>query len=91
MKKLMLLALLISALSCHNPEDNATGDADSSSYNKTGNESNLNTAGGGNDLGNQSHTDDYDTSMSPSTSKQNADTRTDGTNRAYKRDSSNNK
>lgn len=86
MKKLIALFVLFSAFSCQNPEDNATGNADSSSYNKTGNEANFNTAGG-NDIGNQSNVNNNDTSMSPATSKQNADTRTDGTNRAYKRDS----
>ena len=47
MKKLMLLALLVYATSCSNPEDRATGDPDSTSFNQTGNEKNFNTGAGG--------------------------------------------
>jgi hypothetical protein len=82
MKKLMLLALLIYATSCSNPEDKATGDADSTSFNQSGNDKNLNTAT--DDLGNQSQATNNDTSASPATSKENANSATEGTNRAYK-------
>ncbi len=85
MKRFMLLALLISAISCSNPEDQATGNPDSTSYNTSGNEKNLNTAG--DDMGNQSNINNNDTSASPSTSKGNSDSKTDGTNRGYSRDS----
>lgn len=76
----MFLALLIYCTSCSNPEDKATGNPDSSSFNQSGNDKNLNTT---DDLGNQSHADDNDTSSSPSTSKRNANSKTDGTNRSY--------
>ena len=77
----MLLALLMYAVSCTNPEDHATGNADSSSFNTDGNEKNMNTAS--DEIGNQSNTNNNDTSASPSTSKENANSKTDGTNRAY--------
>lgn len=91
MKKLMLAALLIYGTSCTNPEDHATGDPDSTSFNQSGNNKNLNTAN--DDRGNQSHINNNDTSASPSTSIQNSDSKTDGTNRSYRtgRDSVHNK
>ena len=81
MKKLMVLACLMYFASCSNPEDKATGNADSSSFNQSGNDKNLNTAT--DDIGNQSHANNNDTSASPSTSKQNTVTPTQGTNRSY--------
>lgn len=87
MKKILLLTLLFYTVSCSNPEDRATGDPDSTSFNQSGNDKNFNTAGGGNDLGNQSNINEGDTSASPSTSKENANSKTQGTNRAYTRDS----
>ena len=82
MKKLMLLALLVYATSCSNPEDKATGDPDSTSFNQSGNDKNLNTAG--DDPGNQSNANNNDTSSSPGTMKENANSDTKGTNRSYK-------
>ena len=82
MKKLLLIALLVYGSSCSNPEDQATGNPDSTSFNQSGNDKNLNTSN--DDPGNQSHANNNDTSISPSISKENADSRTDGTNRSYK-------
>jgi hypothetical protein len=82
MKKFMLLAMLMYAASCTNPEDQATGDADSTSFNQSGNDKNLNTSNG-DEIGNQSHAVETDSSLSPETSKQNANSKTDGTNRSY--------
>jgi hypothetical protein len=81
MKKLLLLALLIYGSSCSNPEDKATGNPDSIPYNKTGNETNLNTPAP--ELGNQSEISKNDTSSMPSTSAGNANSTTQGTNRSY--------
>ncbi|GEO09612.1 hypothetical protein [Segetibacter aerophilus] len=91
MKKLIVLALLTYVTACTNPEDRATGDADSTSFNQSGNEKNLNTAS--DDPENQSHANNNDTSAMPSTSKQNVNSPTEGTNRSYKAggDSSNKK
>jgi hypothetical protein len=85
MKKLILLALVIYGISCSNPEDHATGNPDSSSFN-TDEQKNLNTA---TDVGNPS-TERPDTSASPATSKENTNSSTKGTNRSYgtKQDSS---
>jgi hypothetical protein len=80
MKKLMVLALLMYATSCVNPEDKATGNADSTAFNQTGNENNLNTASDKPD----NHASDNDTSSSPATMKENSNSATDGTNRGYK-------
>ena len=80
MKKFLVLALLIYAASCSNPEDKATGNPDSTSFNQSGNEKNLNTT---DDAGNQSHANNNDTSAAPSTSKQNVNSSTQGTNRTY--------
>lgn len=77
----MLLALLIYGTSCSNPEDKATGNPDSTSFNQSGNDKNLNTSSDKPD--NQSHANDSDTSSSPATSKRNADSGTSGTNRSY--------
>lgn len=77
----MLLALLVYCTSCSNPEDKATGNADSTSFNQSGNDNNLNTAT--DKPGNQSHFENNDTSSSPATSKANANSKTDGTNRSY--------
>lgn len=91
MKKLMLLTLLIYATSCSNPEDRATGDPDSTSFNQSGNEKNLNNSN--DDPQGQASATMSDTSASPSNLKQNANSSTEGTNRSYKAggDSSNNK
>ena len=77
MKKLILLALLVYGVSCSNPEDRATGNPDSSSFN-TDEKKNLNTA---TDF--KSNTDIPDTSASPATSKENTNSSTTGTNRSY--------
>ena len=82
MKKFMLLALLIYCTSCSNPEDKATGNADSTNFNQSGNDKNLNTAT--DEPGNQSHANNNDTSASPATSKGNVNSGTQGTNRSYK-------
>ena len=81
MKKLMLLALLVYSTSCSNPEDKATGDADSTSFNQSGNDNNFNTQ---DNLGSQSNPNANDTSSSPGTMKENANSETEGTNRSYK-------
>jgi hypothetical protein len=82
MKKILLLALLIYGTSCSNPEDKATGNPDSTSFNQSGNDKNLNTAN--DDPGNQSHANNNDTSSSPATSRKNVNSSTQGTNRSYK-------
>ena len=74
----MLLAVLISAFSCSNPEDRATGNPDSTSFNQD-EKKNLNTA---TDF-DKKETDGPDTSTSPATSKENAKSTTEGTNRSY--------
>jgi len=82
MKKLLLLALLIYGTSCSNPEDQATGNADSSSFN-TDEEKVLNSHPGPTDPNGQSDVAGPDTSSNPATIQQNSDSKTDGTNRAY--------
>ena len=82
MKKLIVLALMMYVTSCANPEDRATGDPDSTTFNQSGNDKNLNTAN--DDPGNQSNVENNDTSASPSTSKENVNSSTQGTNRPYK-------
>ena len=82
MKKLIVFALLIYMTSCSNPEDKATGNPDSTSFNKSGNDKNLNTPG--NEIGNQSKGSKQDTFSSPATMKENANSPTQGTNRSYK-------
>lgn len=82
MKKLLLLALLIYGTSCSNPEDKATGNPDSTSFNKSGNNKNLNTAT--DEPGNQSNINSNDTSANPSASQKNVNSSTQGTNRSYK-------
>jgi hypothetical protein len=82
MKKLLGLVILIYATSCSNPEDKATGNPDSTSFNQSSNDKNLNTAT--DDPDNQSNVNNNDTSASPATSKENANSKKDGTNRSYK-------
>ncbi len=77
MKKLLFLALLIYGISCSNPEDRATGNPDSTSFNSD-EQKTLNTAA---DL--KSNTDVPDTSSSPATSQENINSKTTGTNRTY--------
>ncbi|MDQ6814701.1 MAG: hypothetical protein M3040_13250 [Bacteroidota bacterium] len=90
MKNLLMLALMIYCTSCAGPEDKATGNANSTMFNKSGNGQNLNAPAS---TGNQSTTNNNDTSAIPSTSKQNVNSPTEGTNRPYKAggDSSRNK
>ena len=78
MKKLLSIALVLFVASCTNPEDRATGDADSTSFNSN-TENNLNT---------QSNLDNGpgtmpDSSSIPSTNQENSNSATGGTNRAY--------
>ena len=82
MKKLLLIALLVYGSSCSNPEDQATGNPDSTSFNQSGNDKNMNTPAP--ELGSQSEVNNNDTSSSPSTSDKNANPSTEGTNRSYK-------
>lgn len=91
MKKLVVLVLLTYLTSCANPEDHATGNADSTSYNKGGNENNLNNSN--DDPEAQSGGNMSDTGSYPSTKKENVNSSTQGTNRTYKAggDSSKNK
>ena len=76
MKKLMLLALLLYGVSCTNPEDRATGDPDSTSFNAD-EQKTPNTA---TDFNNPT-TESPDTSSSPSVSTPASGTT--GTNRGY--------
>lgn len=82
MKKLIVMAILMYVTSCANPEDRATGDADSTTFNQSGNETNLNNSN--DDPQGQASANMSDTSSSPSTSKQNVNSATEGTNRSYK-------
>lgn len=81
MKKLMLFALLTYAVSCSNPEDKVTGNPDSTRFNQSGNNKNFNTAT--DRPGNQAILQNDDTSSSPATLKENANSKTEGTNRSY--------
>ena len=78
----MLLGLLITAVSCTNPEDRATGNPDSTSFNSDENKV-LNSRPGPTDPNSQSDAAKPDTSANPSTSKENSDSDTKGTNRSY--------
>lgn len=78
MKKLLLIGLLFYGTSCTNPEDRATGDADSTTFNSNENEV-LNTASDNNNPMSQMP----DSSVSPATSGKNASSSTNGTNRGY--------
>jgi hypothetical protein len=78
MKKLMMPALIVFFVACANPEDRATGNEDSTRFNAQ-ERNNLNTA---TELDNK-NTEQGDTSKSPATSKQNANSETSGTNRTY--------
>lgn len=82
MKKLTLLALLIYGVSCSNPEDRATGNPDSTSFN-TDEEKVLNSRPGPTDPDSRTDVEKPDTSSSPATSKENANSDTKGTNRSY--------
>lgn len=82
MKKLLLLALVLYNVSCTNPEDRATGNPDSSSFN-TDQEKVLNSKPGPTDPNSQTDVGNPDTSASPATSQQNANSDTKGTNRSY--------
>ena len=77
MKKFLLLALITYSFSCSNPEDRATGDADSTSFNANEQKS-LNTATDFKNLD-----ESADTSASPALDKKNAESETSGTNRPY--------
>lgn len=66
------------SVSCNNPEDKATGNPDSTSFNQD-EKKNLNTA---TDF-DKKETDRADTSRSPATSKENTQSKTEGTNRSY--------
>ena len=79
MKKLLLIGLLIYGTSCTNPEDQATGNADSSTFN-TNTENNLNTPASTDNP----TTATPDSSLSPSTNIDNTNSSTNGTNRPYR-------
>ncbi|MDB5247712.1 MAG: hypothetical protein JWQ40_2106 [Segetibacter sp.] len=85
MKKLILAALLFHAASCSNPEDKATGDADSTSFNSS--DASFNSPPGGASDSQGSMAPGLDTSAAPAIDKKNADSKTDGTNRSYGADS----
>lgn len=78
----MLSALLIYGVSCSNPEDRATGNPDSTSFNSD-DQKVLNSRPGPTDPNSQSDVEKLDTSASPATSKENAHSTTQGTNRSY--------
>ncbi len=82
MKKLILLSSLIYFVSCSNPEDRATGNPDSSSFNND-EEKVLNSRPGPTDPNSQTDVEKPDTSASPATSQQNTNSDTKGTNRSY--------
>ena len=83
MRKLMLMAILLYGVSCSNPEDRATGNADSTSFNSNENKV-LNSRPGPTDPNSQTNGMRPDTSVSPSTSVQNSKSSTTGTNRGYR-------
>lgn len=76
----MLLGLLMYAVSCTNPEDRATGNPDSTSFNQSGTDQNLNT-GASAIIDSQPSVTNSDTAATPSTS--NPNDKTDGSNRSY--------
>ena len=78
----MLLGVLITAFSCNNPEDRATGNPDSTRFNSDENKV-LNSRPGPTDPNSQSDVAKPDTSNIPSTSKENSHSDTKGTNRSY--------
>lgn len=78
----MFLTLVIAAVSCSNPEDRATGNGDSSRFNSDDKKV-LNSRPGPTDPNSQSDVEKPDTSNIPSTSKQNSNSTTQGTNRSY--------
>ena len=78
----MLLFLLITIFSCSNPEDRATGNPDSTSFNSDESKV-LNSRPGPTDPNSQNDAAKPDTSSSPSTSKENSNSNTKGTNRSY--------
>lgn len=82
MKKLMIVLSLAYFASCSNPEDRATGNPDSTRFNSDENKV-TNSRPGPTDPNGQSDVANPDTSISPSTSKQNANSNTSGTNRSY--------
>lgn len=75
----MLFALLLYVTSCSNPEDKATGNPDSTSFNKGGTDKNLNTPAP--ELGNQA--EGASDSISAA-SKNKATSPAEETNRSYK-------
>lgn len=82
MKRLILLTVLIYGVSCSNPEDRATGNPDSSTFNSD-EEKVLNSRPGPTDPNSQTDVEKPDTSASPETSKENSKSSTQGTNRSY--------
>lgn len=82
MKRLMVLTLLIYATSCSNPEDRATGNPDSKTFNSDGKKV-LNSRPGPTDPNSQTDAEKSDTSAAPATSKENTQSATQGTNRSY--------
>lgn len=91
MKKLML-GMIFYAASCSNPEDRATGNPDSTTFNSDENKV-LNSRPGPTDPNSQTDAEKPDTSASPATSIENTNSKTQGTNRSYGagQDSSNKK
>jgi hypothetical protein len=76
MKKFMLFALLTYMTACTNPEDRATGDADSSNFNND-EQKVLNSPG------ERSTSADADSSVAPAVDVDNSKSKTSGTNRPY--------
>jgi len=79
MKKLLMIGLLVYGVSCTNPEDRATGDADSTTFNSN-TENRLNTPA----TTDNPSTATPDSSLSPSTNIDNSNSSTNGTNRGYR-------
>lgn len=75
MKRLMVMVLLMYAASCSNPEDKVAGSDSASEV--------TNSRPGPTDPNSQSDVAKPDSSSSPSTSKENANSSTQGTNRSY--------
>ena len=80
MKKVLVLFTLVGAISCSNPEDNATGNPDSTSFNQN-EKNNTNASGPGMEGSTDPKSASIDTSAAPALQKENANSRTEGTNR----------
>ena len=79
MKKVFVLFGLVCAFSCSNPEDQATGNPDSTIFN----ENEVNNTNSGTQFNRATGSAALDSSAAPALEQENANSRTHGTNRPY--------